>query len=45
MKMPKVGDRVRLTGKMKNTDSSWMPEESLSVVLMHDHFEVVNDIL
>lgn len=31
MQMPKVGDRVRLTGKMVNQDSDWMPEESLPV--------------
>lgn len=31
MNMPKVGDRVRLTSRMVNTDSVWMPEESLPV--------------
>lgn len=27
----KVGDRVKLTGKMINPNSTWMPEESLPV--------------
>lgn len=31
MQMPNVGDRVRLTAKMTNPGSDWMPEESLPV--------------
>lgn len=31
MQSPAVGDRVRLTGRMVNQDSDWMPEESLEV--------------
>lgn len=31
MKSPKEGQRVRLTGKMVNHDSTWMPEENIPV--------------
>lgn len=31
MTLPKEGQRVRLTGKMINHDSTWMPEEDIPV--------------